>query len=218
MMSRLPSILVALTLSLAACGDYNQSTDRKSVEAGRTYEGEHLDCDLLEKDHMPNIGSKVDGAGMCVMSSIEMAARFCGMDQYRGLRDWCANEEGGGYPSKVDKQLAAFCKAKSLPQPQYVQYEGPEPGPILDAALSSGRMACITYGWSPRYGKQIAHMVNLVKYGGKYSVVLDNNFTGVNRYEWMDRDELLRRLSYPRKIGWVFVWLAPPPPASPRNQ
>lgn len=209
--------LALFTATMIASADYRPYSGRNSVEAGRTHDGEYLDCDLLEKDHIPNIGSKVDGAGMCVMSSIEMAARFCGMDQYRGLRDWCASEEGGAYPSKVDKQLAAFCKAKNLPPPQYVQYEGPEPGPIVEASLSSGRMACITYGWSPRYGKQIAHMVNLVKFGGKYATVLDNNFTGVNRYEWMDREELLRRLGYPRNKGWVFVWLAPPPPASPRN-
>ena len=41
-----------------------------SIIAGRTYDGEEITCDLLGKDHIKNIGSHVDGAGMCVFSSI----------------------------------------------------------------------------------------------------------------------------------------------------
>lgn len=193
-----------------------------SFVGGRTHAGEVLDCDLPESEQMKNIGSKVDGAGMCVMSSIEMAARWQCMDsRWRGLRDWCAREEGGGYPEKVTKQLAAYAKAKGLPDPtsQYLQYEGPDPYPIVEAALKSGRMACITYGTSPRYNQgSIAHMVCCAKAGsGQYAVVLDNNFPGESAYEWMFSTELKRRINYPRRVGWVFVWLTPPPPPSPRN-
>lgn len=194
----------------------------ESFVGGRTHAGEVVDCDLPESEHIKNIGSKVDGAGMCVMSSIEMAARWQCMDpRWRGLRDWCAKEEGGGYPEKVTKQLRAYAKAKGLPDPtpQYLQYEGPDPYPIVEAALKSGRMACITYGTSPRYNQgSIAHMVCCVKAGsGQYAVVLDNNFPGENAYEWMFSTELKRRINYPRRVGWVFVWLTPPPPPSPRN-
>ncbi|HYE77938.1 MAG TPA: hypothetical protein VEI97_08130 [bacterium] len=224
--ARLIAALLGVLLGAASVllsrlyGEERVLGDRNSFENGRTHAGEPLDVDLPQQDHMQNIGSKVDGAGMCVMSSIEMAARWAGLEEYRGLRDWCAREPGGGYPSKVDQQLAAYAKSKGLPPPQYVQYEGPDPGPVIEAALKSGRMACITYGWSPRYPGQsyIAHMVSCVKASGRFSVVLDNNYPGEARYEWMDRDELTRRCKFPQSTGWVFVWTAAPPPPSPRNQ
>lgn len=193
-----------------------QGKDRAFV-AGRTFSGETLGCDLPGDLHLKNIGSRVDGLGMCVMSSIEMAALWQGMEEYRGLRDWCAGQPGGGYPSKVEKQLAAFVKAKGLPEPRYLQYEGPDVEAIIDAALRSGRMACITYGWGERYGESIAHMVSLVKCDGQYAAILDNNFPGESNYEWMPRKELISRCKLPRGVGWVFVWLSPPPPPSPKN-
>lgn len=194
-----------------------------STIAGRTYQGEVLDCDLPGPKHIKNIGSKVDGAGMCVMSSIEMAAIYQNMDKrWVGLRDWCANDPGGAYPQKVVQQLDAYAKAKGIPNGRdlYMQYEGPDPWPIVEAALKTGRMPCITYGTSPRYGQQsIAHMVCAVKGAdGKYAAILDNNFPGEEAYEWMTREELKRRINYPNQTGWVFVWLTPPPPPSPRNR
>jgi hypothetical protein len=221
---RLVGCAVVALVCLASPAVADLIGDRKSEVAGRSYSGEVLDADLPGSLHIKNVGSKVDGKGMCVMSSIEMAAILAGMDEYRGLRDWCANEEGGGSPPKVDKQLAAFCRAKNLPAPKYLQYEGPDPGPIMEAAAKSGRLACITYGWSPRYKDEygqvlsyIAHMVCLPKFSGKYAAVLDNNFPGENANEWMDRDELVRRSKFPRSTAWVFVWLSPPYPPSPRN-
>lgn len=195
--------------------------DKSSFVGGRTHGGEVLDCDLPDGEQIRNIGSHVDGAGMCVMSSIEMAARWHGMEQMRGLRDWCANDRGGAYPAKVDKQILAFCKAKGIAAPPYLQYEGPDPGPVIEAACKSGRMPCITYGQSPRYNlPYIAHMTCAPKFSGKFGVCLDNNFPGENKYEWMDREELVRRVRWsPRGVGagWVFVWLTSPPPPSPKN-
>jgi len=220
-MKVLCSLAVALlSISLVAVGAEELIGDRNSFVGGRTHAGEVVDVDLPGTEHITNIGSKVDGAGMCVMSSIEMAARWSGMEEFRGLRDWCANDEGGAYPGKVDRQLAAYCRAKNIAVPKYVQYEGPNPAPVIDAALKSGRMACITYGWSPRYPgeRYISHMVCCSKASGRFGVVLDNNFTGEDKYEWMDRDELLRRVKFPQSTGWVFVWLAAPPPPSPKNQ
>lgn len=215
------ALVVGLCVCLGIRGDQSAPLvgDRNSFVNGRTHAGEPLDVDLPEREHIANIGSHVDGAGMCVMTSIEMAALWSGLEEYRGLRDWCAREPGGGYPAKVDKQLAAYCRAKNLPPPRYVQYEGPDPGPVIEAAMKSGRMAAITYGWSPRYPRTpyIAHMTNCVKLGGRFGVILDNNFPGESRYEWMDRDELIRRCKFPQSTGWVFVWLAPPPPPSPKN-
>ncbi len=189
-----------------------------SFVGGRQHAGEVLDCDLPGTEQFKNIGSYVNGAGMCVMSSIEMAARLQGMEEMRGLRDWCAKEPGGGYPSKVVRQIDAFCKKKGIPVPPYVQYEGPAPGPVIAAACRSGRMPCITYGTSPRYGGMpIAHMTCMPKYSGQFAVCLDNNFPGEDKYEWMSLAEADRRVTYPGKSGWVFVWLTAPPPPSPRN-
>jgi hypothetical protein len=195
-----------------------------SQVAGRSYNNEVLDVDLPGTLHIKNIGSKADGAGMCVMSSIEMAAIWSNMDKrWVGLRDWCAQEPGGAYPDKVAKQLDKYAKEKGITNVKdlYIQYEGTDPWPVVEAALKTGRMPCITYGYSPRYGGQssIAHMVCAVRgASGKYGVVLDNNFPGESAYEWMEISELKRRIIHPGRTGWVFVWLAPPPPPSPRNK
>lgn len=197
------------------------TTPGSSFIGGRTQDGEVLTVDLPGDYHIKNIGSLVDGYGMCVMSSIEMAAKYQNMGkEWDGLRDWCAKDPGGAYPTKVIEQLDAYAKAKGIKEVRslYVQYEGPNAWPIIKSALDSGRMACVTYGTSPRYGNsRIAHMVNLVKADGKYGVILDNNFPGEESYEWMPVKELERRVSYPSGIGWVFLWLTPPPPPSPRN-
>lgn len=220
-MNWIRAVAVAVIFSACLCGGQPSWGDRSSPVAGRTFSGEVLDCDLPGTEQIRNIGSHVDGAGMCVMSSIEMAARWHGMEQMRGLRDWCANDRGGAYPEKVTKQIAAFCKFKNIPIPPYLQYEGPDPGPVIEAANKSGRMACITYGWSPRYGSPyIPHMTCCPKFSGKYAVCLDNNFPGEDKYEWMEKEELVRRVRHSlggQSSGWVFVWLTSPPPPSPKN-
>jgi hypothetical protein len=124
---------VFLALLLVTTNGDAQRGAPSSIIAGRTYDGEEIACDLPGKEHIKNIGSRVDGAGMCVFSSIEMAAVWQGIDSFRGFRDWCATHyPGGGYPAKVDQLIAAYCKAKQIdPIPAYVQYEGRDPGPIL---------------------------------------------------------------------------------------
>ncbi|MCE9531352.1 MAG: hypothetical protein K8T89_09570 [Planctomycetes bacterium] len=193
--------------------------------AGRSYQSEELACDLPGTEHMRNIGSKLDGYGMCVFTSVEHAARWHGLEQFRGFRDWCAERyPGGGDPDKLDQLLAAYCKAKGIVCPPYIQYEGPDVRPILELCDKTGRMACITYGQSPRYiGPRsptgtIAHMTNCPKFSGQLAVCLDNNFPGEASYEWMPLAEMERRIKHPRaKNGWVFVWLAPSPPPVPRK-
>jgi hypothetical protein len=166
-----------------------------------------------------NIPSRVDGAGMCVMSSVEMAARYANLEALRGVRDWAARQPGGGYPEKIDRQLRQFCQQKSVPVPPYVQYEGKDPA-ILLAALRSGRMAGVTYSGSDgvRYRGPIAHMVCLVAYDAAsgWAAVLDNNAVGENELLWMSLDDFQRRW-LGHGGGWAFVWLAAPPPPPPRN-
>ncbi len=163
---------------------------------GPAFDGEEVSCDLPDAQQFKNIGSRKDGAGMCVFTSIEMAARWQGMEDFRGWRDWCANNyAGGGYPEKVTKLITAWCKFKNIPEPPYLQYEGPSPEQVLELIDRTGRMACVTYGTSPRYNNQtIAHMVCSPKYSGKYGVILDNNFVdGPDHLEWMSREEMVHR-------------------------
>ncbi len=204
---------VLALLAANSIGQYG----RPSFVNGREHAGAAITCDLPATEQLKNIGSHADNRGMCVMSSIEMAARWQGLDMLQGLRDWCAKQPGGAYPAKVDRQLREFCQSKGAPIPRYLQYEGRNPGPILDLCEKTGRMACITYGYSPRYRGQIAHMVCCAKFGGNWGVVLDNNFPGERGYEWMSREELLRRIRFPDGRAWLFVWLAPPPPPIPHN-
>src|SRR5262249_12039796 len=135
---------------------------------GKIHDSEEITCDLPAAEQLRNVGSDVDRKGMCVMSSVEMAARWQGMAEWEGLRDWCARQPGGAWPEKVDRQLAAFAKAKGLPAPRYLQYQGRDPCPLLELIDRTGRMACVTYGYSPRYGGPIAHMVCCVKYRGRW--------------------------------------------------
>ncbi len=209
--------LFLLTASLAV----TQPSGKDSIVNGPTHEDETISANLDPSEHIKNIGSKKDGAGMCVFSAIEMAALYQGHEEMRGWRNWCAaNYAGGGYPEKVEKLLDAWWKKNGTKPIPYMQYEGTDPGPLLEIIDRTRRMACITYGYSPRYGRGfIAHMVNGVHFGPRFGTVLDNNFIGDNSYEWMTRDELVRRmrLSPGGRLGdaWIFVWLtpgAPPPP------
>jgi hypothetical protein len=182
----------------------------ESWVGGRVYQGEAIDVDLPESQQIVNIPSRVGddgrpaternpGSGMCVTSSAEMAFLWAGEERMRGFRDWAASEPGGADRAKLDDQIARFCAAKGIAIPPYVQYEGPDPQPVMEAALRSGRAVGGTYGWSPRYkvfdrrgqpvmdprtGKQaiepfIAHMALYVKAGtGNYVAVLDDNFCG----------------------------------------
>jgi hypothetical protein len=207
---------VVLMVLLFLC---QPATAQNSFINGLTHGNESITCDLPGSQHIKNIGSKIDGSGMCVFTSVEMAALHAGLEQMRGFRNWVADKyAGGGWPDKVDKCLTAYFKEKNLPPIPYIQYEGKNPEQILDLCEKTGRMAGITYGYSPRYGQAIQHMTNAVMFKNDYGVVLDNNFPGEDRYEWVTRAELIRRTIYPNRSAWVFVWLHQGPPPSPRNK
>jgi hypothetical protein len=209
----------ALIASLIAAASAAAQAVADAV-AGPEYRGEQVTCDLPESLHLWNKGSDRDGAGMCVMTSIETAGIYQNVPGVRGLRDWCAREPGGAGPPKVADQLRRYFAAKGLPVPPYVQYEGADPGPVMELADRTGRMICTTYGYSPRYGKTIYHMVCAARFRGLWGVVLDNNPVGIGPgrlYEWLESAELIRRAKHPQGKAWVFVWLTPPPPPAPHN-
>lgn len=186
---------------------------------GRSHDNETLTADFPGSLYMQNIPSRVDGAGMCVMTSIEILAHYLGLTDYYGIRDRCAEEPGGGWPEKVVRQIAAWEKAKGIKPIPYLQYAGSDPRAVLERLDKAGLPFAHSYSYSPRYGGRIAHMVANVKFGGKYSVVLDNNpmndlHPETNEmFEWMPKEEMLRRAGG-REI-WIFAWLAPPPPPVP---
>lgn len=211
--------LGALVLTPAGEAQEPATTPKAATVGGRTFQGEELSADLPGGEQLKNVGSRKDGLGMCVMSSIEMAARWQGLEALRGLRDWCAREGGGAYPSKVDDQLKRFCAAQGVPLPRYVQAETGSPEEILELLDRTRRLACITYGTGERYaGRTIAHMTCCPKFSGRYGVCLDNNFPGDQSYEWMARAELLRRIKHPAGRAWVFAWLDGAPPLPPFNR
>jgi hypothetical protein len=181
-----------------------------------------VQVDLPVEQRIKNKGGS-DGAGLCVNSSIEMAARWAALEQMRGLRAWSEQHPGGSYPSKVDKQLKEYCQAKGIQCPDYIQYEGSDPA-ILELALKTGRLAAVTYSGRDgvRYKGPISHMVTLAHFDGQWACVLDNNGNhpngvGENELLWMTPDEFISRWKG-QGGGWAFVWLEPGPPPVPRNR
>ncbi len=182
-----------------------------SVEGGRTSPdgSEEIQIDLPGSQQMKNTGGR-DGAGLCVFTSIEHSGRWQNVDSILGLQQKMTKEPGGGYPSKVEKMMGKYCDGA-----QYLQYEGSDPS-LIKLALATGRMPAVTYGYSPRYSGKIAHMVNAVHLTEKWAAILDNNFPGDTRYEWMAPAEFKKRW-ISGGGGWAVVVLAPPPPPLPVN-
>jgi hypothetical protein len=154
----------------------------------------------------------IDGAGLCVFTSTEMAARWHGW-ALKGFRDWMTKKPGGGYPSKLDKMIQEFCKIYNVEVVDYWHYEGRDLS-ILEEALKHRCMLCVTYSWSPtgRYGgRKIAHMVNLVHASGNDFCILDNNYP--DSYEWMTRKEFEKSWTGYGN-GWaVIINTSPLPPS-----
>ncbi len=167
-------------------------------------------CDLPVAERMRNTGGR-DGAGLCVFTSIQNAARYQNEARLVNLQSDMRKEAGGGYPTKVDAMIAKYGKGAT-----YLQYEGKEPA-VLKAALASGRMPCVTYnGHDPHYAGTIAHMVNLIHLDEQWAVVLDNNFVGAQELVWLSPQDFYRRWRG-NGGGWAVVLLMPPLPPVPHR-
>ena len=176
---------------------------------GPAHDGREVTTDLPVSQHLKNKGGS-DGAGLCVFTSLDHAGRWQNDPVFIGFRDFMTHYPGGGYPEKVDTMTKR--KADGLPA-NYVQFTDGDPKPLF-LALHTGRMPCITYGYSPRYGQNIAHMVNLLYLDEKWACILDNNFPGT--YEWVEYKEFLRRWRMGGG-GWSVVLLNPSAPPVPHN-
>lgn len=176
-----------------------------------------INCDLPASQHMKNVGGS-DGAGLCVFTSIAHSARWQNVRVLEDFRDWMRRYPGGGYPEKVKAKITQICRERGVPEPEYIQVQG-EDLEILKIACKSGRMPSVTYCFSPtgRYGGgKIAHMVSLVHADENWFCILDNNYPGVDKYEWLTPAEF-RRTYTCGSGGWAVILLSPGPPPPQRN-
>ncbi len=178
-------------------------------------DGTEPQIDLPANLHLKNRGGR-DGAGLCVFASITHAAHWQSVKELEDFFQWMFSKPGGGYPSKVTRMVEQKCKEMGKPVPAYLQVEGSDVE-ILKLACRTGRMPSVTYNYSPtgRYGgRKIAHMVSLVHADDKWFGVLDNNYPGPDKIEWIEPTTFQR--DYGAKSGWAVILLdaGPPPPPS----
>lgn len=187
---------------------YQDHHREPAVVGGSVHDGVELMVDLPIAQHVKNFGAPSDSKGLCVFASIDMMARW---HHEASLIDIIHKmSTGGGWPEKVDKTIKAMS-----PATQYQQYEGTNPA-MLDFSLNRRSPACVTIGYGERYGPiTIYHMVLLVHFDDKYACIIDNNFP--ETYEWMSREEFLRRWVFPSNKGWAITFMSAPPPPIPRN-
>lgn len=193
--------------------------------------GVRATADLPTSEHKRNVGGS-DGLGLCVYTSAWHASRWQSVDDLYGFRAFMERRPGGSFPQKFDADLAAYCRAKQIPVPGYIQHNGGDVE-FLKLALKTGRMVCITYcGVDDFYGAEvIAHMVNLLYLDDQQACILDNNRPG--EFLWMSADDLVARWrgvqkdgrAYMVRVGparwspvgggWAIVLLDPPPTPYP---
>ena len=151
------------------------------------------------------------GSGLCVFTSVEMAARWGNVRDLDGFQKWMTNHPGGGWPSKLSKMLKSYCDEKRIAVPRYVQITGGDLA-FVDLAVKTCRLAAVTYsGRDDFYRGRISHMVNLAHLDPERACIVDNNRPGT--FLWMSRAEFATRW---REIGgWAVVLLAAPPPPGP---
>lgn len=180
---------------------------------GPEYNQVQITVELPPSRHMEN-KEGTDGYGLCVPTSVSMAADYQNLPEWRGFRDWWTAYPGGAGPNKLDSFIAEYASQRGLKVPDYIQHVGGDEQ-LLRSVLSSGRYPCVTYGGMDNvfYSEFIAHMVNCVYEDDNVACIQDNNHPG--QYLWMDRDSFLAR--WRLNGGWMFVWLAPPPPPVPIN-
>jgi len=201
-------------------GDLLPASVEASVGGRVAPDGAQLMIDLPGDRHVKNCGGS-DGLGLCVFTSIGMAADWANVPQLVDFQGFMKRRPGGGYPSKVDAMIKAICAEKGQPVPEYLNVEAADID-LIDAALAAGHVVCCTYSRSPtrRYkGATIAHMVCIVhgdpkgNNGAGCYAILDNNYIGESNYEYLSRAELAS--VRPRWCVILISQPGPPPPPAP---
>ena len=183
-------------------------------------DGTAATIDLPAALHVRNVGGS-DGAGLCVFTSIQHAAYWQNVRTLDGFRAWMEERPGGGWPDKVDRMFAQFCKSRGAAVPPYIQHTGGD-DTFLALALKTDRLPCVTYAGMDDFYRdergrpaKIAHMVNLAHLDTERAAIIDNNRPGV--WVWMTRARFLARWR-DNSGGWAVVMLAPPPPPHPSGR
>lgn len=213
-------LMLALPAVLALC------LTAVGMDFKRDVSGAAIDLPLSQ--HHRNTGGS-DGAGLCVYSAGRHAAKWQNLPTAEGVQAWMERHPGGSYPEKLDATLKQYFRERGEPVPAYFQHTGGDEQ-VLDLLIKTRRMPCMTYaGCDDFYGTNtvIAHMVSGVHLDAGKGAILDNNRPG--GFLWMTRKELLDRWRgvdaggrsllvragvrwIPVGGGWVWGWLAPPPP------
>jgi hypothetical protein len=186
--------------------------------------GDEIHIDLPENLHRKNVSSR--GQGCCVFTSIHHASLWQHVPQLNEFPKWLQAKglTGGGYSGNVTERIKKICQERGVPEPAYIQIHGSveEDLKLLSLATKTGRFPAVTYGISPtkRYGGgRIAHMVSLphADLDKDCFCVLDNNYIGINQYEWMTKAEFVRAYTSGGRAGWSVILLDPGPPPVPYN-
>jgi len=162
--------------------------------------GREVICDLPADQHLRNIRGK-NGQGCCVYASGEMMSRY---HSFRPLYGVLAEGLGGASNSDVDRMF----QRKAPGFKDYVQAQGKSSVELVDWAMRTGRLPCVTYGAS--------HMVILVHLDpatmeNPRAAVIDNNQP--RTWLWMSRAEFLAR--HQQGGAWSYCLILPPPPPIP---
>ena len=189
-----------------------------SVGGNTAPDGTPIHCDLPGDQHCKNVSSR--GQGCCVQTSINHSARWQNVPALVDFHKWVQEKglPGGAYPGAVDERLPRCCKDRGYPVASYIQIQNSRDLEVLRLACRTGRMPGVTYSRSPtgRYGGgRIAHMVSLPHADDKHFAILDNNFPGADKYEWMTPAEFLK-VCNPSGY-WAVILLEAPPPPAPTN-
>lgn len=181
---------------------------------GPSLAGEEITCHMPPAEHLQNKAGR-DGLGLCVFTSIDLAAKWANEPALIGLRDYMTAKPGGGWPQRVDQIIPEYAASRGLPTPRYLQHTGGDVA-FLKKAIATGRYACVTYAGSDGvfYRGGIHHMVNLVHLTDKSAVIQDNNFPG--RWLWLPTNQFLSRWRA-MNGGWAVVLLKAGPPPIPVN-
>lgn len=189
-----------------------------SAIGGKTApDGAEIHIDLPGSQHRSNISSR--GQGCCTQTSLHHSAVWQDVPALKEFHEWVKSKglPGGSYPQEMDKRIAMIAKDRNLPPVKYLNLQGGrELLPILRAACEAGLMPGVTYSRDPegkRYGGQtIAHMVSLVHMDDKYACILDNNYIGEDKYQWLTIDQFVSTWTGGR-AGWAVIILDGCPPS-----
>ncbi|QVL31127.1 hypothetical protein KIH39_20080 [Telmatocola sphagniphila] len=181
---------------------------------GPLLEEEAVTCHLPVSEHLRNLAGR-DGLGLCVFTSIDLAARWANEGTLIGIRDYMTTQPGGGWPEKVDEVIHTLADRQHKPVPPYLQHTGGDVD-FLKRALKTGRYVCVTYSGADGvfYRGSIYHMVNLVHMSDRFAVIQDNNFPG--KWLWLPTAEFVSRWKA-LNGGWAIVLLKPGPPPIPTS-